>query len=246
MTKATKIVIGAIAAVLVLGFGGTWLYINVIKDDAPERLSLDDDSGLSSTTTVAEGSETAETTVGPGDGASASDGIDGEWTATGDSVVGYRAKEVLFGQDTEGVGRTSSVTGTLTISGTSVDTAKFEVDMTTLKSDQDRRDGQVRGRIMETEKYPTSAFELTSPIDLGSIPADGTEITAKATGNLTIKAETKEVTLDLAAKKDGNTISVLTEYRIQFEEWGIEDPSFGPAQVEDNALLEIKLVFEKA
>ena len=235
MTKATKIVIGAIAAVLVLGFGGTWLYINVIKEDAPERLSLDDDSGLSSTTTVAEGGE-----------ATASDSIDGEWAATAESVVGYRAKEVLFGQDTEGVGRTNAVTGTLTISGTSVDTAKFEVDMTSLKSDQDRRDGQVRGRIMETEKYPTSAFELTSPIDLGSIPADGTEIAAKATGDLTIKAETKEVTLDLTAKRDGNTISVLTEYRIQFDEWGIEDPSFGPAQVEDNALLEIKLVFAKA
>ena len=239
MRKGPKLIIGVIVAVAVLALGGTWLYINVIKDDAPAKLSLDDATNAT-TTTPAGG---AGTTVAPG---ATGDGIDGTWTATGDSVVGYRAKEVLFGQSTEGVGRTSAVTGKLTVSGASVDAASFEVDMTTLKSDEFNRDNQFRGRIMETSKYPTARFELTSPIDLGSVPAPGVEVTAKATGKLTIKDQTKTVDLDLTAQRDASTITVLTNYRVAFADWGIDDPSFGPAQVEDNALLEIKLVFTKS
>lgn len=243
MGKATKIIIGAVVAIAVLAVGGTWLYINVIKEDAPEELSLDDSSSDSGPTTTAGSDSGPATTAGSSDTTA---GVDGEWTVTGDSVVGYRAKEVLFGQDTEGVGRTSEVTGTMTINGTSVDVAAFEVDMTSLKSDESNRDNQFNGRIMETDTYPTATFELMSPIDLGSVPAQGQEITATAVGNLTIKDQTKEVELDLTAKLDGSTISVLTTYDIVFADWGIDDPSFGPAQVEDNALLEIKLVFEKA
>ena len=56
----------------------------------------------------------------------------------------------------------------------------------------------------------------------------------------------KDVDLDITAKREGSTISVLTSYSVKFADWGIDDPSFGPAQVEDNALLEIKLVFERA
>ena len=52
MSNATKAIIGAVVAVAVLALGGTWLYINVIKDDAPEKLSLDDTSSGSDATTT--------------------------------------------------------------------------------------------------------------------------------------------------------------------------------------------------
>lgn len=245
--NSAKVAIGAVLAVVVLALGGTWLYINVIKEDAPERLSLDDDrSTESSATTATTAAPTDSTTETTAAGTTTTDGVDGEWTVTEDSIVGYRAKEVLFGQDTEGVGRTNSVTGSMTIAGTSVDDASFEVDMTSLRSDSSQRDGQFNGRIMQTDEFPTATFELTSPIDLGDIPADGTEVTATATGDLTIKGETKSVELNITAKHEGATVSVLTEYDVVFADWNIDDPSFGPAQVEPNALLEIKLVFAKA
>ena len=38
-----------------------------------------------------------------------------EWAVVADSVVGYRVKEILFGQDTEGVGRISAVSDSLAI-----------------------------------------------------------------------------------------------------------------------------------
>ena len=84
------------------------------------------------------------------------------------NYVGYRVVEVLFGQDTEGVGRTTAVTGSLTLDGSAITTAEFTVDMTTLKSDEDNRDRKFQGEIMETSTFPTATFTITQPIELGS------------------------------------------------------------------------------
>ena len=35
---------------------------------------------------------------------------------------------------------------------------------------------------MDTAMYPTATFVLTRPIDLGSVPAEGVEITEQAPG----------------------------------------------------------------
>jgi hypothetical protein len=43
------------------------------------------------------------------------------------SQAGYRVEEVLFGQGTEAVGRTSAVTGELTVSGTQVASGSIPV-----------------------------------------------------------------------------------------------------------------------
>lgn len=233
----SKVILGGIVALVVLVLGGTALYINVIKEDAPDELSLDDVGAT--TTTDADASGTT--------GAPSPDSLDGEWQVVEDGTeVGYRVKEVLFGQDTEGVGRTSVVSGSLTIDGTSVPEAEFEVDMTTVTSDESRRDGQFNGRIMNTAEFPTATFTLTEPIELGDIPAEGEEISATATGDLTLKGTTKSVELELKAKRSGETFNVLGNYKIVFEDWGIDNPGTGPITTEDNGLLEMLLVFEKA
>jgi len=246
MSKALKIAIGAVAALVVLAVGGTWLYINVIKEDAPARRTLNEDlEARAGVTTTVAADATTTTPDGTTVPATESGAVDGDWTVTSGSEVAYRAVEVLFGQDTEGVGTTSSVTGSMTITGTTVESASFEVDMTSFKSDQGNRDNQFNGRIMDTSKFPTATFELTSPIDIGTIPADGTEIKVQATGDLTIKDQTKAVTLELTARRDGSIIGVTTDYGVVFADWNIDDPSAGPAQVEDNATLEVTLLFAK-
>ena len=113
-------------------------------------------------------------------------------------------KEVLFGQSTEGVGRTNAVTGSLNIAGSTVEKGDFTVDMTTVTSDSGNRDNQFQGRIMDTSKFPTSTFTLTQPIELGSVPAEGQTVTASATGDLTLRGTTKSVTFDVQSQlKDG-------------------------------------------
>lgn len=244
MGKSIKVAIGIVAAVAVLGVGGSWVYINLIKEDAPEELTLDDADPSAPTTTADDGA--APTT----DGAvtdSTDDGLDGTWTVSADGTeVGYRVKEVLFGQDTEGVGRTSEVTGSLTLAGTSVTAATFSVDVASITSDESRRDSAFRGDVMNTAEFPEATFELTAPIELGTLPDPGTEITATATGRLTLRGETKDVELPLQAKLDGDRISVLGNYEVVFEEWGIPNPSRGPVTTEDRGTLEILLSFERA
>lgn len=219
------LLIGGIAAVIGV-VGGPFVYFNLIAEDAPAALTI----GTSSP---------AATVAAP-------DTLDGTWTATNESVAGYRVQEILFGQSNEAAGRTNEVTGSFTLNGTTVSEASFTVDMASIESDQDRRDNQFRGRIMDVDTHPTSTFELTQPIALGTLPDDGVQGTAMATGELTIRGTTKTVTIELTGRRDGGTIRVSGNYLIVFEEWDIPNPSGGPAQTSDEGTLEFLLVLTKA
>ena len=226
MTKLRWLFV-ALATVAVLVVGLPWLYINVIEGDPPARLSLAD---VTTSTTVA----TTDTT--------ARAGLDGAWAVSSGSQAGYRVSEVLFGQDTEAVGRTSDVTGGVTISGAKVTDGSFTVDLTTVSSDQSRRDGQFQNRIMETSTYPTATFALTEPIDFGTVPSDGAEVTAKTTGDLTVHGVTKSVTFDVVAIRTSGTIAVNGSIPVTFSDFDITDPTFGPATVQDHGEIEFLLV----
>jgi len=206
-----------------------FVYINFIKSEPAERLSLDDVPTESST---------------PDDGEPTA-GIEGTWTTTDDSVVQYRIQEVLFGQDAEATGTADGVTGSVEIAGTEVTSAEVEVDMTTFESGESNRDDQFEGRIMETAQFPTATFSLTEPIDLGGEPAAGEEITVTATGELTMHGVTQIITFDLTARRTGSTFAANATIPITFSDYQIDDPSGGPAQVGDTGELELLLVFAR-
>ena len=244
MTRNRKIVtwvVGVIVGLIVLGFGAVLVYVKLIKDDAPSKF---DESSLDSVL--------GATTVAPGDpvsttaGASTSSGdVSGTWTVASDSQVGYRVKETLAGVDTEGAGRTSSITGTMTIDGTTVTATDLTVDMTKFTSDDSRRDSQFNGRIMQVSQFPTATFKLTTPIDIGTIPTDGSSVQVQATGDLTIHGVTKPVTFDLTAKETNGRIGVVGSTVITFADYGIENPSNGFATTGNTGTLELQLVFDK-
>ena len=162
-----------------------------------------------------------------------------------DSQVGYRVEEILAGLDTEGAGRTSSITGTMTIDGTTVTTTDLTVDMTTFTSDDSRRDGQFNGRIMQVSQFPTATFTLTAPVEVGTIPTDGSSVQVQATGDLTIHGVTNPVTLDLTAKEANGRIGVVGSTEITFADYDIVNPSNGFAETGDTGTLELQLVFDK-
>lgn len=224
--------IALVALVLGVAVVAPYVYIHFIKQEPAERLSLDD------VTTTTAGDDGTSTTAAGSTG-------DGTWSTTDASVVQYRVTEVLFGQDSEATGAAAGITGTAEIAGTTASAVDVEVDMTTFESDESRRDGQFQGRIMETSQFPTATFALTDPIDLGSIPADGEEITVEATGELTMHGITNEVTFELTAKLSGSTFAVNATIPITFSEYDIDDPSGGPATVGDDGELEVLLVFAR-
>ncbi|MFM9138313.1 MAG: YceI family protein [Actinomycetota bacterium] len=229
MSPVVKRVVVVVAAVVLAVVGVPWVYINVVKDDAPDVLSLD-----TTPTTI----DAASTTVVADD-----PGVDGQWNVLADSVVGYRVKEILFGQSTEGVGRTSAVTGSLTIESDTVAQARFDVDMATLTSDSDRRDRQVRGRILETSSYPTASFVLGAPISLTPEALAGNEFAVDAVGTLTLRGVTKDVAVALVARFVDGVIEVNGSLQIVFAEWSIPDPSISAISVEDRGVLEFLLRF---
>lgn len=238
MTRRTRWIVLVVAAVLAVVVVGPWVYINVIRDDPPERLTLDD----ATTTSDGDGSSSSSTEAAGG----VADGIEGAWTVGEGSQAGYRVKEVLFGQDAEAVGRTSEVTGSMEIAGTTVTSVEVTVDMATVESDESMRDGQFRGRIMSTSEFPTATFRLTSPVELGTVPDDRVEVTHAVTGELTLRGVTREVTFDLTARRNGATIEANGTIALSFDDFEIPDASGGPAQVGRDGEVELLVVFTRA
>ena len=239
--------IGAIVVLVVLGVGGPFIYIHFFNGSTPAALSLPTASSSASSSpggTATGGTGTANT--------EASGSLAGTYSVGSGSVVGYRVNEVLLGQSTTAVGRTTSVTGHLTIVGSTATAAAFSVPMDTVHSDKSERDGQFDGRIMDVSQYPTGTFALTSPIDLAPLPATGMIKSYTATGKLMLHGTTRTVTFTLTAErstaKDGGTqIEVVGDIPVLFSDYNVQNPSVGGfVTTQDHGLLEFLLVFSKA
>lgn len=186
--------------------------------------------------------------------------LDGTWTvdptigsfdyAAGDfsgSWVGYRAKEELVGiGGTEAVGRTPAVTGSITIAGTQVTAADLSADLTTLRSDQDMRDGQLGHQGVQTDQFPTATFVLTQPIELGTLPAEGQQISVNAVGDLTLHGVTKNVTIPLGAVRSGDIIGAAGSITFTWADFGMTQPSsMRVVSLANDVTLELQVFFRK-
>ena len=246
------IALGAIGLV-VLVYAGIFIYTNVIND-APDKLDQSDLSEALETTTVpAVGStpssdpvESAPETTVSAEPSGGPVSFDGAWTPTTASEFGYRVDEVLAGVNTTAVGRSNEIDGLLTIEGTSATTVEVEVQIANITSDESRRDGRFRDEIMNSSEFPTATFTITEPIEFGEIPADGGQIVAAATGDLTLRGVTNPVTFDVTAEATNDRIGILGSIPVVFADYGIDNPSIGPVKTEDDGLVEFVLVFERA
>jgi polyisoprenoid-binding protein YceI len=186
-------------------------------------------------------------TLGPG-------GLNGTWTIDqtigsfadfSDSFVGYRVDETLAqNRANTAVGRTAQVTGTLALDGASITSVEVTADLTRLKSDDDRRDGQLQRQAIETDLFPTATFTLTTPIALASAPVEGQAITATATGQLTLHGVTKTVQVAVQASLSDDIVTVTGSLDILFADYDIQRPtSFLVLSIEDHGVMEFQLHF---
>jgi polyisoprenoid-binding protein YceI len=235
LRRPRSVLIGVVAIGVLVAVVAPYVYIHFIAPDAAPRLTLTDATGTT-TTTVAGAAQAggAPTTVA------------GTWKVTSGSAAGYRVQETLLGQGNEATGRTADITGSLTITGTSVDTATFDVDLTTVTSDESLRDRQFQGRIMNTAKYPKATFTLSKPITLDAIPGNLQKVSATATGELTMHGVTKSVTFTVSAQLNGTKLEVNGTIPITFSDYSISNPSGGSAVVGDTGELEFLVVLTRA
>lgn len=234
---------GAVAVVLVLVAGGVAAYFLLFRDDAPPPVSLS--TGRSTTTSAPPADDTGGTTATT----AAEPTADGAWEVATGSFAGYRVQETFagFAAPVDAVGRSSGVTGSLTVEGAAVPEAAFEVDMTQLQSDAGGRDSALETRGLETATFPTASFRLTEPIDLGEAPGRDEEIEATASGELTLHGVTNEVDIPIQAVWSGERIEVVGSTEIAFADYGIEAPTTARVvSIDENGTLEFQLFFERA
>ena len=252
---------GALVAAVAVAAIAVWLVF--FSSTAPGAATIDDAAGVLTTPAPSTGSAAtpAATDAGssaeptPAASSGSATGVDGTWTVDtsigtfddySSAWVGFRVSEVLdqIGQ-TEAIGRTPGVAGSLTLSGTTLQAVTIEADLTGIQSDRERRDGAIQ-RALETGTYPTATFELTEPVDLGSVPADGNTVSVDATGTLTIHGVSREVTVPLQAQLVGDTIAVVGSLPVTFTDYGITMPT-APivVSVEDAGHIEFQLFFKR-
>ena len=81
--------------------------------------------------------------------------------------------EILNGSSVTVVGTTGEVSGNAVVEGEKLTSGEVTVQVASIKTDSDRRDGQFTGNVMDTSTYPTATFTIDSPVDLSAVPTDG-------------------------------------------------------------------------
>jgi polyisoprenoid-binding protein YceI len=216
---------GVVALVLVLAVGGfaAWYFL---ADDAPPPPKLED----AASTGAAGGSP------------------DGEWVLGTGGFVGYRVEEKFGGETLSktAVGRTSDISGTMTIAGNRIDSAKVTANLKELTSDREPRDTYLYENALETNTYPTAEFALDAPVALPSPVPSGKVVEVPVTGKLTLHGQTQPVTATLEGRWTGNRIDVAGRIPVQFATFGIPTPDSAIVETEDHGDIELKLVFARS
>jgi polyisoprenoid-binding protein YceI len=245
MARSARTIWVAAGAVVVLGvaaLAGWWF---LVRDDAPPAADID------------AAGETLDEAATPGTGDASSDtAVDGTWSVDrsvgsfadfSGTWAGYRFDEELAGiGGNTAVGRTPDVSGTMTVADGAVTAVDVDVDLTTLDSDSDRRDGALRSRGLESDRFPTATFTLTDPVALPAGLTDGERATVTANGELTIHGVTNEAAVELQAELQGDNAVVVGNAPIALTDYGIDPPTgFSVLSISGDGTFEFQLFFSK-
>jgi len=246
-----KLLIAAPLTLVILAVAGIAAWWFVIRSDASP---LDDPlpiptSLLNTSATVTPAPAVTEpgATAGPTTAA----GDRQTWAiVSGQSEADYYVGETLasIGVPSTASGKTSDITGTffLNADGTALDTSKtsqFVVDVTTLASNESRRDNRVQ-QALETSKFPTATFTATSisGLDTSSI-TDGATVTFDLNGTFELHGVTKDVTWTVEAKREQNVISAIANLDFLFADYDISPPQIGGfVSVQDHGTLQAVII----
>lgn len=268
--RRRRLVVVAIVAVIVVAAIAVAGILYFFRGDEPPAVDLQDaaasitspgETGEEAVTTVTVASSVASSVAdaSPTTAATATPvtpSIEGTWTvdtsvgtfsyeeSTG-TFVGVRINEELASiGSTTAVARTPDVAGSITVEGTTLTAATIEADMTTMTTNDSRRDDAVL-EALETTTFPTATFVLTEPVELGADAVGGAAIDVAATGDLTIHGVTASVTIPLQAQLVAGVVVVVGSIDITFADYGVSVPeSRIVVSAEDHGILELQLFLQ--
>lgn len=141
----------------------------------------------------------------------------------------YRVREQLAGFDlpNDAVGETHDVAGSIALdkSGSVIPAAShIIVRIDSLRSDKDRRDGYIKRRVLEVDRYPGVELEITglSGVKL-PIPRSGSR-SFTLNGNLTVHSVTKPTTWTVAATFADSIVTGRASTKFTFADFGLTQP----------------------
>ncbi|WP_420438311.1 YceI family protein [Candidatus Poriferisodalis sp.] len=183
------------------------------------------------------------------DGTWAVDSETGEFTledATG-SFAGFRVDEELANVGAfTAVGRTGDISGTLEITDERVTSVEITVDLTTLQTDDRRRDSAVQ-RALGTSQHPTATFVLTEELHIEGAVETGEPVSFAAAGDLRVNGITQPVVVDIKAQLVGSVIAVVGSVELVFADFDVTVPQVPIVlSAEDHGIMEFQLLFERS
>jgi polyisoprenoid-binding protein YceI len=246
-----RFLIAGIFLVLAVLVGGYVAYDQVLSGDSIAPLAL---PSTSPDTAATEATESPSTDASTEPAAGADGDLAGTWTVAGDSQAGYRVRERLasLSAESDAVGRTSDVTGSITLesngSATTLTAGSLTIDTTTISSDEGRRDDRLRTEGLQTDTFPTASFTITQPVEIPASAIDGTATDVTLTGDLELHGVTTSVSIPAQARLDDGTIQVAGAITFLLSDFEIEAPNVGGfiISIADEGALEFAVNFTKA
>ena len=244
----------AILAVLAIAVGGFIAYDQVLRGDSVAALTLPASTpSAARASEVASGEPSTSSTPAAASSSVATTGVAGTWNATTGSEAGYRVREQLANlpAESDAVGRTSDVTGSITLEaagdGARLTAGSLTVNTQTIASDESRRDNRLRSEGLQTDQYPTATFAVTQPVDVPAAALAGTATDVTLTGYLTLHGVTKSVQIQAQAQLVNGTIQVAGSITFPLSDYQITAPNVGGfiLSIADQGTLEFLVTFAK-
>lgn len=141
----------------------------------------------------------------------------------------YRVRERLVGHDlpNDAVGETKTLSGVIEFDSKGnviPQSSKFVLDAGTFVSDQNRRDGFVRGRLLDAQQYPSIELVPTSVRGVSlPLPSSGT-VPIEMAANLTVHGVTRPTIWNGSAKFQDGRVTGSAATAFTFNDIQMEQP----------------------
>lgn len=252
-------IIGIVAALVLLGGVGYWVYDNVTGNHIEIQSLITPESGAASPAVAATtspapagspASSPAPSTASPAAAGEAttppeSDAFSGQWAIEDSSKVYF---SVTTSRETVNY-EMDQVTGTWTINSAkpAESTAEGTVVLSSMNSGSGQRDTHVKSAdYLDIAQHPEATFKATSFEGLPEGLAAQTVYPLKIKGELTVKGITKEVEFSGNTILDNGVLKLEANTVVTFDDYGMKNPHNVVMETENNITVELRLTLAQA
>lgn len=241
--------LGGALALIVVAF--LLVYLVIFPTSSPKPFKLTSTLTSTASITPSAASKLARTNSISQSGSNS--GLTGSWKVVSGSQAGYRVREKLafLPAQSDAVGRTSQITGGATFGESKgavmITAASFDVAVNTLKSDRSMRDEKIHEIGLESSRYPTATFALSTPMTVSTSALKGNVAHVSVTGTFNIHGTSKKETIPVEMSLSGSTFNAVGSLTFPWSEFGMSAPSIGGfVNVTEKATMEFDLRLQRA